>query len=83
MESRDLWHDHYLSSHLLSTAKSCTRSILHSVLATKMGQVPTESYLQLRLTGVFYMVVACEAARDSGRAHGYQISCACAVCTKA
>ena len=44
ISSRDLRHDHQKSSHLLSTAKWYTRPILHSVLATKMGQAPAESY---------------------------------------
>jgi len=35
-----------ISSHLISTAKWCTRLILHSVLATKMGQAPAESYTE-------------------------------------
>ena len=33
-----------MSSHLLSTAKWYMRPILHSVLATKMGIAPAESY---------------------------------------
>jgi len=33
-----------MSSHLLSTAKWYTSPILHSVLATKTGQAPAESY---------------------------------------
>ena len=37
-------HDSHMSSCLLSTAKWHTRQILHSLLATKMGQVPAESY---------------------------------------
>jgi len=42
--SCDLQHEHHMSSYLLSTAKWCTKQILHSILATKMGQVPAESY---------------------------------------
>ena len=44
--SRDPWHDRQRSSHLLSTAKWYMRPILHSVVATKMGQVPAESYTE-------------------------------------
>jgi len=33
-----------MSSRLLSTAKRYTRPILHSILATKIGQAPSESY---------------------------------------
>jgi len=44
--SRDLWHNHHMSSHLLSTAKLCTRPISHSVLATKVGQVPAERFTE-------------------------------------
>ena len=38
--SRDLWPDRQMLSHLLLAAKWYTRLILHSVLATEMGQVP-------------------------------------------
>jgi len=44
ISSRDPWHDRQKSSRLHSTAKWCMRPILHSVLATKMGQAPAESY---------------------------------------
>ena len=45
ISSCDLQHNCQMSSsHLLSAAKWCTRLILHSVLATKMGQAPAESY---------------------------------------
>ena len=44
ISSRDPRHDRQISSRLLSTAKWYTRPILHSVLATKMGQAPAESY---------------------------------------
>jgi len=44
LSSRDPRHDRQLSSRLLSTAKWYTRPILHSVLATKMGQAPAENY---------------------------------------
>ena len=43
--SRDLRHNRHMS-HLLSTAKWCTRPISHSVLATKMGQVPAERFTE-------------------------------------
>ena len=33
-------------SRLISAVKSCTGPILHSVLATKMGPAPTESYTE-------------------------------------
>ena len=44
LSSSDPRYNHHTSSHLLSIAKWCMRLILHSVLATKMGQVPAESY---------------------------------------
>ena len=44
ISSRDPQHDRQMSSRLLSTAKWYTRPILHSVLATKIGQAPAESY---------------------------------------
>ena len=44
--THDLRHKRHMSSHIFSTVKSCTRPILCSVLATKMGQVPTESYTE-------------------------------------
>ena len=43
--AHDPWHDRHMLPQLISTVKSCTRLILHSVLVTKMGQAtPTESY---------------------------------------
>jgi len=44
ISSCDPRHDRQMSSRLLSTAKWYTRPILRSVLATKMGQAPAESY---------------------------------------
>jgi len=46
ISSHDLRHDRHMSSHLLSTAKWWMRLILHSLLATKMGQAPAESYIK-------------------------------------
>ena len=39
-------HDSHMLACLISTVKSCTRPTLHSVLATNMGQAPTESYTE-------------------------------------
>jgi len=47
ISSRDPRHGRQMLSPLLSTAKWYMRPILHSVLATKMGQVPAESYTKL------------------------------------
>ena len=46
ISSHDPRHDRHMSSHFLSTAKWWMRPILHSVLATKMGQAPAESYIK-------------------------------------
>ena len=42
--SRYPHHDSHMSSHLNSTAKWCTRPILHSVQAMEREQAPAESY---------------------------------------
>ena len=43
----DTRHGCHISSRLISTVKVMyTRPILHSVLATKIGQAPTESYTE-------------------------------------
>ena len=47
-KTTDLWHDHHMSSCLISTVKTCTRPTLHSVLVSMMGQVPTESYTECK-----------------------------------
>jgi len=44
ISSHYLQHNCHMSSHFLSTVKWCTRLILHSMLATKVGQAPAESY---------------------------------------
>ena len=44
ISSRNLQHNCQMSSCLLSIAKWYTRPILHSALATKMGQAPAGSY---------------------------------------
>ena len=49
ISSHDPWHDCHMSSHILSTAKLCTRLILHPVLTTKMGQVPAESCTEWKI----------------------------------
>ena len=46
ISSCDPSYNCHMSSHLLSTAKCCTRPISHSLLATKVGQAPAESYTE-------------------------------------
>ena len=46
ISSCDPWNDHQMLSRLLSPAKWYTKLILHSVLATKMGQAPAQSYTE-------------------------------------
>ena len=46
ISSSDPRYNHHTSSHLLSIAKWCMRLILHSVLATKKGKAPAESYTE-------------------------------------
>ena len=41
----DPWHNRHMSSRLISTVKSCARPILRCVLAMKLGQASSESFL--------------------------------------